>query len=111
MPRYRYTADSGETHSIRLSSDSATAGSFTGSATVTSSIKAKVSKGSREFGLRPRGVRLSRNLGDDDEPNMRYRFLPVATEALYDGAGFAEDSEITIGGDTWTVTSKVPEDY
>jgi len=111
MPKYTYTAESGDTHPIRLNADSATAGSFAAGATATSDIIAKVSKSDREFGLRPRGVRLSRNIGTDEIPNMRYRFLPVATESAYDAAAFNTNADVTVGSLTWQVVTRVPEDY
>jgi hypothetical protein len=111
MPLYNYTADDGEIHPIRLSSTTATFGGFTADGAATSSIFAKVSKGNREFGLRPRGVRLVRNVGTPEVPNNRYKFLPVATETLYDGAVYNPNQEVTIDGAVYRVLNRQPEDY
>lgn len=111
MPKFSYTDDEGEVHPIRLDDDTATAGGFTNTTATTSNIIAKVSKGNREFGLRPRGVRLSRTVGTAPNQATRSKFLPVATEAGYDAAAFNPNSEVTIGSNTWNVTTRVPEDY
>jgi hypothetical protein len=106
-----YTANDGETHAIRLDAARATAGGFTAGGTATSDIKAKVSKSNREHGLRPRMVSLRKNDGTDEEPNYSYSRLPVATEAAFNGAGFARNATISIDGDSWTVVGKIQEDY
>lgn len=111
MPKYIYTDDKAVTHPIRLDAATATAGSFTATGTATSDVQAKVSKSDREFGLRPRGVRLSRNLGSETVPNLRYKFLPVATLEAYNGTTFDREATVTIGSVAWTVVSRSPEDY
>lgn len=111
MPKKIYTDDAGVTHPIRVSDPTATAGIFTASGTATSNVIAKVSKSNREFGLRPRGVRLSRLVGTAPDQATRYKFLPVATLAAYTGAAFAPNATITIGSNTWTVDTREPEDY
>lgn len=108
MPSYVYTADDGDRKSIRLSADRATAGGFAEGAT-DDDDSVKVSKTNREFGMRPRGVRGSRNIGSEEEPNMRYTFLPVATEALFNGAAYSKGATFTTDGETYTITSKVAE--
>lgn len=106
-----YTGDDGGTYRIRVSDDTAASGSFTATGTATSNIVAKVSKSNREFGIRPRGVRLSRLVGAAPNQATRYKFLPVATEAAYDGAAFNPNAEVTVGANTWTVVTREPEDY
>ncbi len=108
MPLYVYTANDGDRKSVRLSAERATAGGFSEGAT-DDDDSAKVSKTNREIGMRPRGVRLSRNLGSTDEPNMRYAFLPVATESALAGASYNKGASISIGSNSWTVTGRVGE--
>ncbi len=107
MPTYTYVSDDGDNKPIRLAAATATAGSFSQGATDDADF-VKVSKGNREFGQRPRGLTLSRNLGSDDEPNLRYKFLPMATQAAFNAASIG--STITVGGVSWTVIGKRAED-
>lgn len=108
MPRYVYTCDDGDRKSVRLNAERATAGGFSEGAT-DDDDSAKISKSNREFGLRPRGVRLSKNDGSATDPNMKYSFLPVATATAYNSTSYSKGTQITIGSDTWEVTSKVAE--
>lgn len=102
---YTYTSNAGDTFRIRLDEDTATAGGFTAGAADATRPFVKVSKSNREFGIRPRGVRLSR----EDGNAIRYRFLPCATAAQQ--ASVAAGGSVTIGGVSWTnVISVVPED-
>jgi len=110
MPVSKYEADDGDIKPIRLSAATIAAAGTPPGGAVTDPDYVKVSKGNREFGMRPRGVRLSRNIGSATVPNMRYKFLPVLTPAAFNGAAFAVGSEVTVGGNTWTVVAKMPED-
>ncbi len=101
---YAYTAESGEVHRVRLEAETAAAGGFSATTGFTSSVRAKVSKNNGEFGLRPRGVRLSR-----EAVATVGRFLPVADSGTVDSLVTA--GTVTIGGETWQVISPVAEDY
>ncbi len=110
MPTYKYEADDGDIKPIRLAAATkAAAGAEPGGA-VTDDDFVKVSKSNREFGMRPRGVRLKINDGTEEEPNYRYRFLPVLSKAAYDGNGFNVRGTVTIDGEAWEIVRKVPED-
>lgn len=111
MPTTKYESDDGEIHAIRLTSAYLAAAGTAPSGGVTSDIIAKVSKSNREFGIRPRGVRLKRTIGTAPNQFQKYSFLAVLTPTAYDSAAFAKDAEITIDGIEWTVASKVPEDH
>lgn len=111
MPKAAYTDDAGVTHPIRLSGAVLTAGAFTANDPATSRVPAKVSKSKREFGLGPRGVHLSRNIGTAAVPNMRYKFLPIATPAAALSSLYAENAVVAIDGTNWTVGSFKAEDY
>lgn len=111
MPKTKYQADDDEVHSIRLTQASIDAAGTAPTGAVTSDIMVKVSKSNREFGIRPRLVRLYRTLGTAPNQFNRYRVLPVLTKTAYDSAAFAKDAKITIGGIEWTVGSKEPEDH
>lgn len=101
---YLYTSNSGENFRIRLDEDTATAGGFTNNSPDVSLPFAKVSKSKREFGISPRGVRLSR----EDGNAVRYKFLPCATSAQQ--SSVATGGTLTIDGVSWTPLSLVAED-
>lgn len=110
MPRTKYEADDGDIKPIRLDAQTiAVAGAPPAGAT-TDNDYVKVSKGNREFGMRPRGVRLSRNVGTAELPNMRYKFLPVLTQTAFNSGGYAVGQQLGIGGVDWEIIAKVPED-
>lgn len=104
MPIYAYTGEDNEVYRLRLDEDTAAAGSFSSQTGFTTNVKAKVSKTNREHGIRPRGVRLSRVT----EATVG-RFLPVASNSAAESLLSA--GTVTIGSETWTVTSAVAEDY
>lgn len=64
---------------------------------------------SREFGIHPRGVTLSRTIGTAPETFKKYKFLPVLTSAGLATATFSVGATITIGSVTWTVSDQVAE--
>lgn len=107
MPNYVYISDDGDRKPIRLAAETASSGEFTQGATDDNDF-VKVSKGSREFGQRPRGLNLSRNIGTAEVPNMRYKFLPVATIDAWNSVGIG--TTLNVGSTTWTITGKVAED-
>ena len=107
----KYEADSGDIHGIRLTPDYSAAAGTAPTGDVNNSIKVKVSKTNREFGIRPRGVRLSRTVGTAPDTFKKYAFLPVLGAVEFAGAGFAIGTTITIGGIDYTVIAKVPEDF
>lgn len=109
--RTRYEGDEGDIYAITLSPDYAAKAGAAPTGTVTSPIKAKVSKSSRAYGIRPRGVTLSRTVGTAPDTFTKTTFLPVLTPAAFNSATFALDASITIGTTVWTVVAKRPEDY
>lgn len=109
--RTKYEAENGQIHPLRLSAPyAASAGTEPGTPT-TSSIPAKVSKGNREFGLRPRGVRLARTVGTGANAFTKSSFLPLRSKADASSSLYADNADVTVGGIVWTVVSRVAEDY
>jgi hypothetical protein len=106
----KYEDDDLTVHRIVLSSAySAVAGTApTGAVTAKGTVK--VTKSSREYGVRPRGVRLSRVIGTAPDQFKKYTFLPVLTVTGFAGSGFSPGSTITIGSTAWTVAKKIGED-
>jgi len=116
MARTKYEADAGTIHVLRMSAGRiAAAGNAPPAAEINSPIKAKISKSNKEFGLKPRGIRLNRTLtagsGANIVTSVRYAFLPILTKAIFDGATLAAETTITIGSIVWTIGERVAEDY
>jgi hypothetical protein len=116
MAATKYASDGGSIHSLQLSAGKAAVASNTvPSGAVDSSIKAKISKSNREFGLRPRGVTMQLSVtggsGANAVTKIRYMFLPILEQTVFDGATFAIGTTHTYKGATWTVSAKVAEDY
>lgn len=109
--RTKYESDDSEVYAIVLSPDFAAKAGTAPTGTVTSPIKAKVTKSSRAYGIRPRGVTLSRTLGTAPDTFTKTTFLPVLTPSAFASATFALGASITIGSTAWTVVSKRGEDY
>jgi hypothetical protein len=107
--RGKYQSNGGDIHPIRISEDRYAAAGTPPAGDVNSSIRVKISKNNTEFGIRPRGLRLARELGTDPDTFTKYTFLPVLTQTAWEG--FSENEEVEIDGVTWTVVSKVPEDF
>lgn len=107
----KYEDDSGEIHPIRLRAETLAAAGAVPAGAVTSSIRAQITKTNREFGLRPRMVSLSRTEGEGDAAQRITAKIPVLQAATFEGATFAIGASVTYDGQTWTVTSKLPEDY
>jgi hypothetical protein len=106
----KYEDEDGNIHPIRLNSTHSAVAGTPPSGAVDSDISAKVSKSSRAYGLRPRGVRLSRIVGTSPDQFKRYSFLPVLTPTALAGSGFNIGSTITIDSVAWTVAKRVAED-
>lgn len=107
----KYEADNGDVHGILLSPDKFAVAGTPPTGTASSPVKIKISKTNKEFGIRPRGVRLVRTVGTAPDTFKKYAFLPVLTPAAFATAAFAIGAEITIGGVVWVVASKEGEDY
>lgn len=106
-----YEADSGEIHLIRLTPEYAAAAGSPPAGPATSDIIAKVSKGNKEFGIRPRQVRLSRTVGTGADAFRRYASLAVLTPTAFNSATFAKGATVTIDGIDYNVIAKMGEDF
>lgn len=111
MVRGKYQADDGSVHLINLSAARMAAAGAQPAGAIDDSVIAKVSKSNREYGLRPRGVTLSRTLGTAPDTFTKTSFLPVLTEAEFNSAAFAIGGSITIGTIAWEIIVKRPEDF
>lgn len=107
----KYEADSGLIHRIGLFPDRAAAAGAAPQGSISSDIKVKISKSKGEYGIRPRGVSISRIVGTAPDQFRRTSFLPVLTEASFDSDVFAPGATIAIDGTNWTVSARVAEDF
>jgi len=107
----KYESDAGSIHPIRLGTDEATAAGAEPSGDIDSRIKVKVSKGNREYGIRPRGLRLARVKGTAPDTFVVYKFLPILTEAGLELAANAVGKDKTVGAIAWKVVDHRPEDF
>jgi len=112
----KYETDEGAIINLRMSEEYAAVAANTEPAgAVTLSIYAKKSKTNREFGLRPRGVRIAVTgevtVGDSTRNVKVFAFLPILTPTVFDSNAFDPGQTVAIDGVTWTVQSRVQEDF
>lgn len=109
--RTKYEADDGTIYAMVMSPTYAPAAGVAPTGAVTSPIKAKISKSTKAYGIKPRGVTLSRTLGTEPDTFTKTTFLPVLTASVFASAAFSLGATITIDGTAWTVVAKRGEDY
>ena len=107
----KYESDQGTIHRFLLTPNYAAAAGTPPTGAVDSDIRPKVSKANNEFGIRPRGVRLSRIIGTAPDTCRKYAFLSVLTAIEWNSTAFNPGASVTIGTDTYTIVVRVPEDY
>lgn len=112
--RSRYETDDGEIAPVRVQPETlaATVGGQTNAAPpgpTTQSTSAKISRGNREFGLRPRYVTFAWNPGSapDGYDERTLQKLPILTEAAYNA--ITNGAPVAYLGGAGTVVSKTPE--
>ncbi len=109
--RTKYQGDDNTIYAIRLSPPFAEKAGTAPTGAVTSPIKAKVTKSTKEFGLRPRGVTLARTLGTAPDTFVKTTFLPALTLSAFNGTAFALAAKVTIDSVEWEIVSRRAEDY
>lgn len=107
----KYEANAGSIHRILLTPEYAAVAGTPPMGDVDSSIRPKVTKTKREFGIKPRGVTLVRTIGTAPDTFKKYTFLVVLTETAWNGATFAPGATITIDSVDYTVVNRVGEDF
>lgn len=103
----KYESDTGEIHPIIIDDATTTAVGTPPAGAVTNNIKAKVSRSKREFGLRPRGLRLGRRLGTAPDTFIKYAFCPILTPTAF--AAIAVDDDLLYRGANYKVIAKIGE--
>lgn len=107
----KYEGNDSQVYRMQLTADYAAAAGTEPVGGVTSDIKPKITKGNREHGIRPRGVRLVRTIGTAPDQFKKYAFLPVLTVAEWASGAYAPGSAINIGTTAYTVVDRVAEDF
>lgn len=105
----KYQANNGYIHPISLKQETLLSAAIIPDGEVTNAISAKVSKGNRQYGLRPRGVVISRTFGIEPDTFKRYAFIPVLTLSAFNKAPFLVGYTIIYKEEVWTVESLVSE--
>lgn len=106
----KYESDDGNVHPIKMSPEKAALAGTAPAGTITSSVKAKVTKGAREYGLKPRGIVLSRTFGTAPDTFTKSVFIPRLTDVALDDI-LVDDTATYDGLGGWRVTAKKAEDY
>lgn len=109
--RSRYQSDSGTIHAILLTAPVAAVAGTAPSGAVDSDIKAKVSKTNREYGIRPRLVVLAQTVGTGANSFTKYARIPVLTPTDFASGTFQLGASVAYNGGSWTVASRLGEDY
>lgn len=109
--RTLYQADDEEVYPIRMKPETFAVAGTPPAGPATQKLKVQISKSTRSYGLKPRGVTLARTIGTAPETFTKSRFLPVLTPAAFETAAFADGATITIGAIAWTVVGRRSEDY
>lgn len=107
----KYEADNEEIHPIRLNSARVAAAGTPPTGAQTSDAYVKISKSNRQFGIRPRGLRLTRTVGTAPDTFKKYTFLPILTQAAFAANTSSVGATVTIGTVSWTVAAKLGEDF
>lgn len=107
----KYEANNGDVHQIVLTPEYAAVAGTAPAGDVTNDIKVKVSKTTREYGLKPRRVTLARTIGSDPDTFVKYSLLPVLTQTAFQSGTFALGATVTIDEVAWEIVAKIPEKY
>ena len=105
----KYEGNDGRIYRLRLTSDFAAAAGTEPTGKINTYIKPKISKSKREYGIRPRGVRLVRIIGTPPDTFRKYAFLPVLTRSEWLSNAFSPGVMISLGTTVYTVLSRVEE--
>lgn len=115
MPAYtrtKYQADSGFVHAIRINPITVTLAGAAPVDPVDSEVRVKISKGNREFGIRPRRIKIGKTFGVAPNTFVRTAYIAVLTPATFAAATHQLNAVVTYKGDAdWQVISRDPEDY
>lgn len=109
--RYKYEADDGSIHNIKMTADRFAAAGTEPLGNVDDEVIVKQSKANTEHGIRPRSVTLVRTVGTPPDEFKKYTTLPVLSIADFALPAFAVGATITIGGVAWEIVIRNKEDF
>lgn len=107
----KYQSNKGGIYLIKLTPDFAASAGTPPTGAINRDVNVKVSKNSREYGLKPRGVSLARTVGTAPDTFRKYSFLPALTPEALASAALAKGATVSIGGTDWTVVAQREEDF
>lgn len=107
----KYEGNNGTVYQLQLSPDFAIAAGTEPAGGVGSDVKPKITKSEREFGIRPRGVRLVRTVGTAPDTFRKYAFLPVLTPVEWASGAYSRGAAVNVGTTAYTVSSRIDEDF
>jgi hypothetical protein len=112
LVRTKYESESGAIHSISLNPATNLIVGAAPAGAVTSPIKAKISKGTKEYGLRPRGVTIAKTFGVAPDTFTRTAFIPVLSKTVFATAAYQLNAVLTYKGTAdWIIVGRAQEDY
>ena len=109
MATTKYSDNTGIIYPMRLSTARKAAAGTEPSGAITGFFEVKVSRSSKGFGLKPRGVKLSRPVAPAATDKIYYSFLPLRSETNASDPKYAKGATVAIGGVNWLVTGLVNE--
>lgn len=109
MANTKYQSDSGTIHSMRLSQAKLSVAGTPPTGDINSPLRATVSRKSRSYGLRPRGIVISRVVTSGTISKTFTAFLPQLTPTAFNDEDAQLGAEVAYKGNNWIVTAKVAE--
>lgn len=107
----KYEADNGDIFPISMTAATFAAAGTPPTGGITENVKATISKGNKDHGLRPRKFNLTRIVGTSPNQQRVYASVPILTLVFYNDAANTIGASFSYDGETWTITSKQGEDY
>lgn len=111
LPSYKYEADAGTIHLMKLSSGIGAAGGTEPVGSVDSDIRPKLYKSDREFGIRPRYVTCALTNGTAPNQFITYKRVPVFTSTSFGSAAYQLGATLAIDSVDHIITGRNGEDY
>ena len=105
----KYESDTGIIHKMKVDSTRTGVIGTAPTGAIDSNISVKQSLGRSGYGIKPRGVMLSRTLGTAPDTFKKTTFLPVVTVTALGTSAFDIGATITINSIAWKVESKQGE--
>lgn len=108
---YKYEADAGSIHLMKLTPAIGGAGGTEPTGAVNSKIRPKLSKSNAEFGIRPRFVVAGLTVGTAPNTFTKYKRVPVFTATSFASAAYQPGATLAIDTVDHEIISAYPEDF